>query len=249
MTTDLEAQPVGTMVSEIGTPGMVRILRKAGFNFAVVDCEHGPFTFPDITAMAAVATEASFRLLVRVPAVTREHIGRVLDGGADGIVVPMVDDAETAREAVRFAKYQPTGDRGVSVTRAHSGYGVDNLSAYLESANDRVQVWVQIETREALERVDEIAATPGLTGLIVGPNDFLQAIGATGDLEHPELAEAIQRVASAAERAALRSGIISSNARLLQYSAACGMTFLVMDSELGHLLRGGKTALKSLRAG
>ena len=238
---------VGTMISEFSGPGMPRVLQKIGFTFGIVDTEHGTFGFDDLAVMAGVTAQSDFSLLVRVPAIAKEHIGRVLDLGADGIVVPMVSTVAEAAEAVRLAKYAPLGERGVSVTRAHSGYGVDDLPSYLMSTNERTQVFVQMETQEAIANAAEIAAVPGVYGLFMGPNDFLQSIGVPGQLDHPELDQAMQAVAAAAEQAGVVSGVISSKAGLLTRGAELGMTVLSYDSELGHLIKGASSALATLK--
>lgn len=238
--------PVGTMISEFSGPGVPRVLEKIGFTFGIVDTEHGAFGFDDLAVMAAVATGNNFSLLVRVPSITREHIGRVLDLGADGIVVPMVDTADQATDAVRLAKYAPLGERGISVTRAHSGYGVDDLPDYLVTANERTKVFVQIETPEAVSNAAAIASVPGVHGLFLGPNDFLQAVGVPGQLDHPELDRAMQKVAEAAAGTGAVSGVISSKVALLTRGAELGMTILSFDSELGHLIKGASSALENL---
>lgn len=241
--------PVGTMISELSGPGIVRILRRVGYDFAIVDCEHGPFGFPELAVMAAVSAEMShFRLLVRVPTASREQIGRVLDLGADGIVVPMVHDTEHAADVVRLAKYAPLGDRGVSATRAHSGYGVEDLATYLHEANERVSVYLQIESPEAVACAAEIANVPGVDGLIVGPNDLLQALGLPGQFDHAALDDAMAQVAAAATAAGIASGIITSKPALLARGAEHGMTVLSLDSEIGHLLKGGAAALAAFEA-
>src|SRR5690625_6386781 len=100
--------------------------------------------------------------------------------GAADLVVPMFSTAERAEQVIHLAKYAPLGSRGVSVTRAHSGYHVDDLNQYLEEANRYTKIFVQLETVEAFENVREIAAVEGLTGLFVGPNDLLQDLGGPG---------------------------------------------------------------------
>lgn len=245
---DTDLQPiVGTMISEFSGPGVPRVLKKIGFAFGIVDTEHGTFGFDDLAVMTGVTAQTDFSLLVRVPTIAKEHIGRVLDLGADGIVVPMVNTAEEASDAVRLAKYAPLGDRGVSVTRAHSGYGVDDLPSYLASTNDRIKVFAQMETREAVEHAAEIAAVPGIHGLFMGPNDFLQSLGAPGQLDHPQLDQAMQAVAAAAELTGVASGVISSKAGLLIRGAELGMSILSYDSELGHLIKGASSALNKLQ--
>lgn len=241
------APVVGTMVSEFSGPGVPRVLRRIGFDFGIIDCEHGAFGFESLAVMAAVSAETPFDLLVRVPGISREHIGKVLDLGADGVVVPMVESPEHAAEAVRLAKYAPAGERGVSVTRAHSGYGVSDLPEYLADANTRVGVYVQLESPKAVSVAGEIAAVPGVRGIVLGPNDFLQSLGVPGRLDDPRLDEAMARIAHSARTAGVESGVISSSAALLTRGAALGMTFLSYDSELGHLIKGASHALGDLR--
>lgn len=223
------------------------MLQKIGFSFGIVDTEHGTFGLDDLAVMAGVTSQSDFSLLVRVPAIAKEHIGRVLNLGADGIVVPMVNTSAEAAQAVRLAKYAPLGERGVSVTRAHSEYGVDDLPSYLESTNERTKVFVQLETKEGIANAPEIAAVPGVHGLFMGPNDFLQSIGVPGQLEHPQLEQAMQAVAGAAERAGVDSGVITSNAGLLIRGAELGMTVFSYDSELGPLTKGASSALLTLK--
>lgn len=237
---------VGTMISEFSGPGVPRILDRIGFAFGIVDAEHGAFGYSDMATMAAVTARMPFELLVRVTTNSREHIGRALDLGADGIVVPMVEDADDARRAVRAAKYAPLGERGVSVTRAHSGYGVRDLPSYLAAANDRTKLYVQIESPGAVAAASQIASVPGVRGLLVGPNDFLQSTGAPGQLEHPELDRAMVQVADAARGVGVESGVISSSAALLRRGAELGMAILSYDSELGHLIKGATSALTGL---
>lgn len=243
-----DAPAVGTMISEFSGPGVPRVLQRIGFRFGIVDTEHGAFGFESLAVMAAVTAQTPFELLVRVPGIAREHIGKVLDLGADGVVVPMVDTPEQAAEAVRLAKYAPAGERGVSVTRAHSGYGVSDLPGYLAEANDRVGVYVQVESQHAVAAVGDIAAVPGVRGVLMGPNDFLQSLGVPGRLDDPRLDEAMVAVADGARAAGVESGVISSSAALLTRGAELGMTFLSYDSELGHLIKGASKALGGLQA-
>lgn len=245
--TDRDDLQIGTMIAELSAPSLPRVLNRIGFGFAIVDAEHGTFTFESLGALAAVSSGLPLSLFVRVPGVSREHIGRVLDLGADGIVVPMVETVQQAQDAVRCAMYPPLGERGVSLTRAHSGYGVDDVAAYCEEANVRLKVYVQIESRAGLDAAADIASLAGVDGLLLGPNDFLQSIGRPGRLEDPELDSAMERLAQAAQDAGVEHGVISASADLLSRGAALGMTVLSLDSELGHLIKGATRALGDLR--
>lgn len=239
---------VGTMISEFAHPNIIAINTRIGYQFAILDREHGAFDLSEVTGLAAASGPRDVDLYVRIPEVGKAHIGPVLDAGADGIIAPMVSTAAQARELVRLAKYPPIGERGISLTRAHSGYRVSSVVDYTEAANQRVRVYAQIETLEALAAVEEIAAVPGLDGLIVGPNDLLQSMGVPGQSDHPGLAEAMDVIAAAAAGVGIESGVISSHAGLLARGARAGMRFLSMDSDVGNLIRGGLSSLAALQA-
>lgn len=237
---------VGLMISEFAVPGIVRIGVRIGYRFGILDSEHGAFDARDAAMLAAAAAGQPFDLYVRIPVIAKEQIGPLLDAGVDGVIAPMVNSAEEAAALVRWAKYPPVGARGISLTRAHSGYHVTDQSAYTAQANEAVKVYAQIETVEAVRNAARIAAVPGLSGLIIGPNDLLQSLGTPGDHDHPALAEAMATVASAAAEARIESGVISNHVELLAQGAAFGMTFLSMGSDVGHLIQGGVSALGRL---
>ncbi len=241
-----ETVRLGAMISEFANPSMPRILDAAGFEFGIVDCEHGTFDMETVGAMANVAAGMSFDLWVRTPAIRRDYVGRYLDAGVVGIVAPMVDTAAQAEALVAMARYPPRGRRGISVTRAHAGYVVDSLPDYLASANRRVRVYAQIETRAALEEVEAIAAVEGLTGVIIGPNDLLGDLGVPGDLSHPALLAAVERVVTAAAGIGKSAGIITGDRDLIDLAVSSGADVVSVNSDVGYLLRGARQQVREL---
>lgn len=237
---------VGAMISEFAAPSMPRIFGAAGFEFGILDCEHGSFDAETVAAMANVAAGTAVDLWVRVPAIAREYVGRYLDAGATGIVAPMVDSVEQAQALVQMTRYPPVGTRGISVTRAHAGYVVASLPDYLSEANQRIEVYAQIETRVALAAVDEIAAVDGLTGLLVGPNDLLGDLGAPGQLDHPALREAVVTVVETARAAGKSSGIITGNRDLIDLAVEHGADIVSVNSDVGYLLAAARRQLADL---
>ncbi len=240
---------VGTMISEFTNPSMPRIFGAAGFEFAIVDCEHGSFDFESVGAMANVAAGTALELWVRTPAITREYIGRYLDAGAMAIVAPMVDTVEQAAALVQLTRYPPQGARGISVTRAHAGYAVDHLPTYLAAANGRIEVYAQIETQRAVDSAREIAGVDGLTGLIVGPNDLLSDLGFPGELGHPVLRDAVKSVVAAARAEGKRAGIITGDMALVDVAVAAGADIVSINSDVGYLLRAARLQLRDLGRG
>ncbi len=236
----------GTMVAELSSPNAGPLLKRAGFEFVIVDCEHGPFnreTVGGIIAGAAGGTE----IFVRVPGVDRAMITSVLDMGAAGIVVPMVSTAEQARQIAAYSKYGPLGRRGVSTVRAHTGYGVSDLQGYQQAANERVRTYVQIETMAGLDAAADIAAVPGIDALILGPSD-LRADAELAGLDPDRTAEhAISTVAAAARASGKESGVIAASPAFLALGAQAGMTIFGVGSELNFVLKGGASLLADVK--
>lgn len=236
----------GTMISEFINPSMPRIFDSLGFDFAIVDCEHGAFDVQTVSAMASVAAGTRLDLWVRVPRISRDYVGRHLDAGAVGIIAPMVETAEQAAELVQMAKYTPEGVRGISVTRAHSGYVVPDLPNYMATANERVKLYVQIETQKAVDAVEEICAVPGLTGVIVGPNDLLGDLGLPGQSKHPVLRDVIRKVFETARARGIDAGTITGDRELPGFAIGRGADFVSVNSDIGYLLRGAKAQLAEI---
>lgn len=149
---------LGTMLSEVANPNMARIMKAAGFELIIVDCEHGYFDFSQLAAIASLGNGFGLPVLVRIPEIRREWITKALDMSCDGLLVPMVNTAQQALEVIRYAKYQPLGERGISTTRAHTNYNPPPLGEYMRQANERTCILVQLETAEAIANVREIAA-------------------------------------------------------------------------------------------
>ena len=164
-----DREPVfGTMISEMACPNLARIFKAAGFAYMIVDCEHGYFDYSQLAAMVSVANGAGIGAVVRIPTIDRGVITKVLDMGADGLLVPMVNTADEARQIVSYAKYPPLGHRGASTQRAHTNYDPPKLEEYFEIANARTIILAQIETRQALDHVGEIAAVEGIDAVVIG---------------------------------------------------------------------------------
>jgi len=178
----------------------------AGFepDWLMIDTEHGPAGGEVVEDLIRAMKGTATTPLVRVRANDPALIKQALDRGAMGVLVPMVSSAEAARAAVSAAKYPPEGIRGVAGTRA-SRYGAD-LPEYFARWNREVLVAVQIETAQALETVEAIAAVPGLDVLFVGPNDLSAALNCFRQFDRPEFQQAVARILGAAQRQGLAAG-------------------------------------------
>ena len=188
--------------AELFSPAAAEIMAGAGYDCAMIDCEHGPGDAASAIAVMRAMQASPCTPLVRVPANDAAWIKRLLDGGAQGVMVPAINSAQEAAAAVAACHYPPKGVRGMAapIVRA-SGYGLD-WRAYVQETADSMLVICQIETREALGALDAIAATEGLDMLFIGPFDLSASLGFMGEPDHPQVRQAI----ADAERAAKAQG-------------------------------------------
>lgn len=189
-------------------PGLAELVALQGFDFLVLDGEHGTLEPRECENMVRAAELRGATPVVRVPTNQPPVILRFLDTGAQGVHVPLVASAADADAAVRAVKYGPRGGRGLAGVRAASYGQVEPLAEYVRRANEETLVVVQIETRQALDEVEAIAAVDGVDVVFVGPTDLSQALGVTGETAHPQLEEAFERVAAAVAPSAAALGVL-----------------------------------------
>ncbi len=193
------------------TAGVAELLALAGFDFLVLDAEHGFFSIESIEAMVIAADGAGISAIVRVPSCQAAEVGRSLDAGAAGILFPRGDGCAAVRGAIQSAKFPPEGKRGLGGVRANR-YGTQPLDRFVKESNERTVIVAQIETAGALAELHEIAAEPGLDVLYVGPNDLTQALGVPGQYGDPRYREALARIAGQAKTAGKTAGIMLGRA-------------------------------------
>jgi 2-keto-3-deoxy-L-rhamnonate aldolase RhmA len=226
---------VGTCITFIDatvTEALTRVL-----DFVWIDTEHNPLSLERVKGhiMATKGTETT--PLVRVPANDPVLIKPVLDIGAAGVIVPLVKTAEDVQWVVAACQYPPEGIRGFGPRRP-SGYGARGGPDYCKAANQSIITIVQIEQAEALRNLAEILAVPGLTSIVVGPNDLAASLGYTGQPRHPEVLRAIDSVIAQARSAKIPMGIaVGDDPDLLVEWVDKGVSWLAMAADYGLLLR------------
>lgn len=204
--------------------GVVELSALAGFDFVVVDVEHGFFSIESVASIVAACDGAGIAAVVRAPTALSEQVGRYLDAGAAGTLLPRVDSGAMARIAVEALKFAPRGKRGLGGVRANR-YGTVPLAEFVRSANEDTLVAVQIEREGALEDLAQIADLPEVDVLYVGPNDLSQALGAPGDVTSEAFRSALGRVASEARRARKSAGIMVGSREQLPVLRELGYRF------------------------
>ena len=221
------------------SPQLVELCGRVGFHWALIDCEHGAFSVEAMEHAFSAADAVGLSLMVRPASDRPEAILAALDRGAAGVQVPHVATAAQAAAIVRAVKYAPLGERGLGTSVRAAGYGIDlDLAAYLANANRETIVCVQIEDREGLANVAEIAAVPGVDVVFVGPMDLSQALGYPGDLARPEFRRAVAHAFDAAHAAGAMTGT-SGNAAWVRYGIELGARY-VYTSLGGVLLPGAR---------
>lgn len=193
---------LGTHVGGIADPQIVEIIGLAGFDAAFIDMEHTTYDLHDVQLAVMAAERVGITPIVRTPGFDPAFILRLLDMGVQGIQVPHVSSAETARAAVRAVRYPPLGDRGMAAGSRAAEFGRIALVDHMAQSNREIILACMIEDMEAVERIDEISAVDGVDLLAVGPSDLSRSLGVSGQPDHPRLVAAIDRVREAVKRGA-----------------------------------------------
>jgi 2-keto-3-deoxy-L-rhamnonate aldolase RhmA len=191
---------MGHFIVEFATPGIGHILKSAGCEFVLFDLEHSGFGIDTVKSAMRYFEAADLPAIVRVPSKEYHHIARILDLGAEGLMVPMVGTAEQARHIVQSMKYPPMGGRGVALQVAHDRYRTGPVTEKLADANARTTLFCQIETAEGVENADAIAEVPGVDCLWIGHFDLSASLGVPGQFESKKFVDATDHVAQAARK-------------------------------------------------
>jgi len=194
------AVAAGLVIVHSRGASIARLAASCGFDWLFVDLEHGAAGLDTASQICVAALDAGITPFVRVPENAPAWIGRALDGGAVGVVVPHIDTPEDARRAVAAARYPPAGARSLSGLLPQFGYRAMPAVEHMRSGDALTVVVGIIETADAVERIDAIAAVPGLDALQVGTSDLSVSLGVPGELDHPKLQDAVQRTMRACHR-------------------------------------------------
>jgi 2-keto-3-deoxy-L-rhamnonate aldolase RhmA len=235
--------PVGTWVMS-ASPLVAEAMGHAGFDWCVIDMEHTPLDMMEVVHLLQAVAGTRMAPAVRVPWNDTVTIKRVMDAGATSLLVPFVQTAEQARQAVAATRYPPEGIRGMAGMSRASAFGT--LPNYLTTANQGVCVILQLETPQAVAALEEIAAVPGVDAIFLGPGDLSAAMGHVGQPAHPEVFALMQEAATRCRKLGMPVGTVGGKPELVQRYQEAGFDFVAIASDLGLLMQSAQAALAAL---
>ena len=239
---------LGTMITVFDSPELAKILKVCGFDFFVVDCEHGHFDYSTVGNICALAREADIPAIIRIPEVRREIVLKYMEMGATGLLLPNCDTLEQAKALVEYSKYFPLGNRGVSLLRAHTGFEkVDAATDYMNRCNAENVLMIQVESPRSVENLEQILSIEGIDAAFVGPNDLSQSMGIMGQTDNPRFIAAVDHVIATAKAKGKYSGIHMMAVPALQPWIDKGMTLNLWANDVVMLMNSAKEGLAKLK--
>jgi len=239
---------VGTWLN-LGDPIAAEALAALGFDWLVVDTEHGPIDLHMMATMFQAIGRYPVAPMARIPGNNEEHIKRVLDAGAWGFVGPNVRSREEAELIVHAAKYPPAGIRSLGTGRQALSFKTDPAT-YFQKANDEIVVVLQIEHIDAVRKIDDILSVPGVDACYIGPNDLCASMGLTPSLEppHKEFEEAVQTIRRSAQRHRVAAGIHCATAETVNRRIREGWRFVGILGDLRFMTAAARAARDTIKA-
>jgi len=228
----------GIMMNEVAFHNFPLVISKSGLSFVILDYEHGGFSYPDMAGIIMSARCSGIKIIIRLSDNGRKDITKLMDMGADGLLLPMTNTSSDIAEVVCYAKYAPLGKRGISTTRAHTMYYLDNLSTYMREANNRTVIFAQIETISGIKNCAEILNVSGVSGVFVGPNDLSVDLGCIESNDFSPVTDAIGIIGKAAVSTGKLAGIITENHGYLKAAAGSGFSIFCCGSEISLWKKG-----------
>lgn len=228
-----------------GTPSTAEALGCAGFDFLVVDMEHVPVDTPQMVEILRALGNTPAPGVVRLPWNDMVMVKRALDGGAQTVMLPFVQNADEAKRAVAYTRYPPAGIRGVAGLHRASRYAT--VPNYLAHASTEICVIVQIETLAALEQLPQIAAVPGIDSIFIGPSDLAASMGLLGDIANPAVQDKLAQGAQMCREHGKPCGIIGANPEFVAKFAEYGYNWIAIGSDMSFMVGRGQEWLAKAR--
>jgi len=224
--------------SSLSSNYSVEVIAGAGFDWILLDCEHSPNDLESVLTQLQAAAPYPTHPVVRVPWNDMVTIKRVLDVGAQSLLIPYVSTAEEAKAAVAHTRYPTAGVRGVAGTTRATRFG--RIKDYAKRAHEEICVLVQVETQAAVDNIESICAVDGVDGVFIGPADLHASLGYTGEIANPKVKPMIDDAIKRIRKAGKAPGILTPNEADAKHWLGCGGLFVAVGADVGILARGAE---------
>lgn len=242
----LAGEPTIGLFVNLGSIVSAEIVGRAGYDWALVDLEHGMATESELLGQLVAIQATTTAAVVRVVSGERMRVGRILDLGADGLMIPRLETATDMRETASWMRYPPDGIRGVAAGTRGAGYAT-LAHPDIRSLNERILGVFQVESRAAVAAADELATIDGVDVLFVGPADLSHDMGIPGEFTNPAFTAALDHVVAAARAHGKAAGILVRDASEVPAYLARGYGFLGIGSDSGLVMSGARRQLAEAR--
>jgi 4-hydroxy-2-oxoheptanedioate aldolase len=232
--------------SSLSSSYSVEVIAGAGYDWILLDCEHSPNDLENLLTQLQAAAPYPSHPVVRVPWNDMVTIKRVLDVGAQSLLIPYVSTAEEARAAVSYTRYPPAGARGVAGTTRATRFG--RIKDYAKRAHEEICVLVQVETQGALDNIEAICAVDGVDGVFIGPADLHASLGHTGEIANPAVKPLIDEAIRRIRKKNKAPGILTPNEADAKHWLGCGALFVAVGADVGILARGAEALAAKFRS-
>lgn len=228
-------------------PAAVEIMGFAGFDFVIIDAEHGPISMQSAQNMIRAAETANITPVIRVANNDEALILRALDIGAQGIEIPQINSKSQAIKAVRSVKYAPQGERGVCRYVRAANYSSMDKFEYFKSANNETMIIAHIEGVEGINNLDEILSVPGIDVIFIGPYDLSQSLGIPGEVSHPLITEKMKEVVLKCRENKVAVGTFVDDVKTAKFWVSLGVQYMSFSVDVGILYEATKQIVKKLK--
>ena len=240
---------LGVGLCQARTVDIAKAMKTAGFDWLFIDMEHNMMGIDIATQIAVAAQDTGITPMLRVPGHEHYHASRALDGGAQGIIAPHVDDAETAAKIVSACRYPPDGQRSMTGALPQLDFVSQPPGVAARTLNDATLVVVMVETAKAVQNADAIAATPGVDIVLIGTNDLCLDMGIAGQYAHPDIDNAYEQVAAACRNNKKHLGMGGIyDPEQMKPQIQRGARFILSGSDLPFMMKAAKAQAEAVRA-
>ena len=236
----------GPIIGEMRAIGGVKLLALGGYDFLFLDMEHGMLDWDTTMSLVQMSLMCGITPLVRPTDTAYSLVARAMDTGAQGVIIPRVDTVEQAETIVSYAKYPPLGRRGAGGD-GRNGYERRTALQAVEESNAEGMIILQVESKQGVDNLDQIAGVEGVDAILIGPQDLSISLGVHGDFSAPVFLDAAQHVADICTKHGIASGMVEKDAEAFRRWHGMGMRLLVCNSDSNMLFQAATRDSAALR--